>query len=423
MKKAFLLLCAVCCGLFLQSQATGADEAAAPDPVREQATGGNAKAQFKLGNEYFYGTNGRKKNWPLAAYWFRRAADSGLANAQLNYAICLERGLGVEADAAGAVEYYEKAYAQGSVPAGLNLALLLLNESEKNPAADPDRALPILRTLSEKGNAHAKTEWAEYLLKNLKTEDDKTTAFRLLSEAVKSRNAPAKAFRLCADCVYGALGTGKAPSAAEAVRLLKQAAAKNDAESMARLAFFYERGEGVKEDPDLAFALYKKAAAAGLPLAQYKYADGIADGREPGSGLAAALEWYHKAAEAKSPQALHKLGLFALKGIGMDQPDKAKAAEFFSAAARLGYAPGQYNLACMFAEGDGIPQNDEAAFFWFEQAAKRRHPAAMRRIARCHFEGKGCPKNSQTAFEWLKYAADSGDPEAQLLMERLSNRR
>ncbi|MBQ7401097.1 MAG: hypothetical protein IJW07_03565, partial [Lentisphaeria bacterium] len=43
-----------------------AEEAA--DPLRSAAEQGDSTAQYKLGNEYFYGTETRKVNYELAAY-------------------------------------------------------------------------------------------------------------------------------------------------------------------------------------------------------------------------------------------------------------------------------------------------------------------------------------------------------------------
>ena len=72
----FLLLSA---GLFTLSPAVPAEEAAEGDSLRAAAEKGDLSSQFKLANEYFYGTPERRINYTLAAYWYRKVADAGVA--------------------------------------------------------------------------------------------------------------------------------------------------------------------------------------------------------------------------------------------------------------------------------------------------------------------------------------------------------
>ena len=81
---------------------------AAEDELREKALLGDAKSEFALGNEYFYGTETRKANPVLAAHWFRKASDE-IPEAMYNYGFCLEQGMGVDRDPVAAAECYRKA--------------------------------------------------------------------------------------------------------------------------------------------------------------------------------------------------------------------------------------------------------------------------------------------------------------------------
>ena len=60
-----------------------------------------------------------------AAEWYHKAADSGLAQAQFNYALMLEKGIAGKQDTPLAVVYYERAARQGLVEARYNFALML----------------------------------------------------------------------------------------------------------------------------------------------------------------------------------------------------------------------------------------------------------------------------------------------------------
>ncbi len=103
----------------------GADPAE-PVSLRARAEAGEKEAQFELANEYFYGDRTLPRSLDLAAYWFRKAADQGLAEAQFNYALCLEQGFGTKKNVPEAMRYYRLAGAQNFAPALLNQAMILL---------------------------------------------------------------------------------------------------------------------------------------------------------------------------------------------------------------------------------------------------------------------------------------------------------
>ena len=68
----------------------------------------------KLGNDYYFGVNGKQINYVKAVEWFRKAAEQGNDVAQYNLAMCYERGEGVVKDLAEAVKWYRKAAEQGN---------------------------------------------------------------------------------------------------------------------------------------------------------------------------------------------------------------------------------------------------------------------------------------------------------------------
>jgi len=64
----------------------------------EAAQGGNADAQYELGNLYYLGRGGIPMDPRLAATWFARAADQGQPQAQVRLADMTARGVGVPQD-------------------------------------------------------------------------------------------------------------------------------------------------------------------------------------------------------------------------------------------------------------------------------------------------------------------------------------
>lgn len=403
---AGLLLCGAFLPLF-------ADRAAESDALRTQAVGGIPEAAFRLGNEYFYGEH-RTRNYTLAAYWYKKAADSGLPEAQFNYACCLESGRGVKPSAADAFAWYQKAAVQGFEPAALRVAKFHLTgirdeHGKMQLRPSPASALEILERLAARSYAPAQMELAAFLMRSNATETERRRAFTLLTAVTAKQECPPAAFRMLADCYF--VGFGCTPDHDKMLKLLNAAAARGDAEAMAKLGYLYEHGKiaAARPDPVKARGYYERAARAGHPMAQFKYAEAVAEGCYPGKGLPEALKWYRKAAANRCPQALFQLGVMYCRGTGVTK-DLPRAADYFFQAAKMGYARAQYNLACLFADGAvGGKPDQEAAFFWFLEAAKRGDAAAQARVADCYLTGTGVDSNVSEAEKWLEKAARQGD--------------
>lgn len=81
---------------------------------------GDAVDQYNLGHSYSNGENVPQDDM-LAAIWYRKAADQGLAEAQCNLGVCYALGKGVPMSAHVAVDWFHKAAMQGEVNAQYNL--------------------------------------------------------------------------------------------------------------------------------------------------------------------------------------------------------------------------------------------------------------------------------------------------------------
>ena len=98
--------------------------------VYEMAKNGDLKSQLDLANSYFYGRTGFKKDYSLAAYWYRKAAVSGSASAQFNLALCYDGGLGVERNEMEAFRHYKLSSEGGLPQAKYNVAVIYLLNNE-----------------------------------------------------------------------------------------------------------------------------------------------------------------------------------------------------------------------------------------------------------------------------------------------------
>lgn len=102
-----------------------------PDPalpdvikqVEEQAFAGAPEAQHDLAAVYTAGHAGVQQDYNRAAYWFRKAADQGIANARYNLGVLHHQGLGTPPNMNEAIYWYDKAAALGHPEAQYNLGI------------------------------------------------------------------------------------------------------------------------------------------------------------------------------------------------------------------------------------------------------------------------------------------------------------
>ncbi len=391
------------------------------DPLREKAAAGDAEAAFFLGNEYFYGEH-RPANYTLAAYWFQKAAEKGIPEAQFNYASCLETGHGVKADPAAAFAWYKKSADQQFEPAMFRIARFYaagLRDTDGKPILMPDHAaaVELLEKLAAVDYEPAELELASLRMKRRASEADHRNAYRLLCKITARKKYSPEAIRMLADCLFS--GVGCEPDQPRAVKLLQRAADLGEPEALAKMGFLYEYGKQVRPDPKTALEYYRKAAEAGHPMAQFKYAEALAEGEVAGKKLGDALPWYRSSAKQNCPQALFRLGVLHYDGTGVTK-DFRQAAKYFFQAAKLGYARAQFNLANMFDHGEITGKPDrEAAFYWYMECAKSGDTRAQRLVAERYLKGLGVDRSISNAEKWLRTAAENGDPAAAQLLREL----
>jgi TPR repeat protein len=94
--------------------------------------------------------------------------------------------------------------------------------------------------------------------------------------------------------------------------------------------------------------------------------------------------------------------------------DFAKAVELWQPLAERGDATAQYFIGTMYAEGKGVPQNDETAFAWFQRAANNGNAVAQYNVGASYSAGAGVKKSDADAAKWFLRAANQGMPYAQL---------
>ena len=143
-----------------------------------------------LGNEYFNGSNGKKKNHAEAMKWYRKAAEKGNANALFRMGYMYENGKSVKKDYAEAMKWYRKAAEKGHAEAIFCIGFLyLLGNGVKH---DYSLAMKCFKKANEKGYARA-AYWVGYMYENGDgVEKDLFEAKKCYKKAAKEGYYPAK---------------------------------------------------------------------------------------------------------------------------------------------------------------------------------------------------------------------------------------
>ena len=108
-------------------------------------------------------------------------------------------------------------------------------------------------------------------------------------------------------------------------------------------------------------------------------------------GYAQALIWYRKAAEQGEAFAQHNLALMYQNGLGVPQ-DYAQALIWYRKAANRGVAAAQHNLGWMYQNGQGVPRTMRRP----PCGTERPQPGGRRRAAQSgvmYGKGQGVPQD------------------------------
>jgi localization factor PodJL len=166
------------------------EEAIGPSKLRDAASVGDPNAQFVIATRYLNGEN-VPIDYSKAAYWYGKAAASGLAPAQYRVATLYERGKGVGKDMKAALSWYERAGSLGNVKAMHNAAVIAAG----NEAGGPDylRAYKWFSLAAAHGLKDSEFNLAVLIERGLGTKADPAEALFWYSAAAAQQDPDAQA--------------------------------------------------------------------------------------------------------------------------------------------------------------------------------------------------------------------------------------
>lgn len=127
---------------------------------------------------------------------------------------------------------------------------------------------------------------------------------------------------------------------------------------------------------------------------------------------AAIVDYYQFSADKGDAEATMNLATLYYYGARGLQQDLTKAAALFLKAYELGANGGAYHLGHIYNHGIGVPQENDTAFKYLNEAMQEGNTAAQNELAYMYLEGKGTERNPEHAVELFKTAAKQGSMEA-----------
>ena len=128
--------------------------------------------------------------------------------------------------------------------------------------------------------------------------------------------------------------------------------------------------------------------------------------------FAAALREWRPLAEEGDARAQYYLGVMYANGEGVPENDR-QAAYWFRKSARQGNSQSQYHLGILYANGEGVPEDDPQAVYWFRKSAKQGDARAQFNLGVIYEFGEGVPEDDRQAVNWYRQAAEQGHARAQ----------
>lgn len=123
------------------------------------------------------------------------------------------------------------------------------------------------------------------------------------------------------------------------------------------------------------------------------------------------IEWFEKEAATGNTQAQYDLACIYRNGEGVPQ-DYAKSVLWLLKAAEGGHLIAQYDLGISYARGEGVSKDLAKSVQWHTTAARSGLSISQHILGLAYLYGNGVDQDSKIAFMWFQEAANRGWAEA-----------
>ena len=202
----------------------------------------------------------------------------------------------------------------------------------------------------------------------------------------------------------------------EALEALEAYAERGDAAAMQILGDVYALGKFADQDKDRAVEYYERSIEAGGAFAAYRLAEAYRSGSLVDQDQTKAVELYRSAAKKGVEDAKVKLAEAMLFGDGIEQ-DADQGLAALNELAVAGNQTALNTLGNVYSMPSGpVDQDGEKAVSFFDQAAKAGNLFAKVRLAELYADGEIVPEDNNAALQNLQEAVDGGLEYARLVL-------
>ncbi len=330
---------------------------------------------------------------------YEKAAKMGEAEAQFEYAGCLEGGIGIKKSHANAIVWYKCAARQGLPKAQYRLADMLLSDCEEN-AGGSEYAYFWLRVAAEFGNTQAQYRLAHCYADGQGVGASPKYTLYWLAQSAEGGNDTA-ACEIAEIFLDGTLVGGSNPEVA------RWFLAKHEGSSKRAHALLSRLGQGIAESPDTVikvrrceerFQLGVKAIKEKEPLIAYKF--------------------FRMSADEGYIPAYDKLAVCYINGLGVS-PNAEEGVRLLHYADERGCTAATLHLGDCYADGL-IEKNNEKAMEYYVKAAESGNAQAQCCLANCYFDGRITEQDITLASVWYEKASAQGYEEAIVKMKKIN---
>jgi TPR repeat protein len=338
-------------------------------------------------------------------------ATQGDASAQYQLGLLYYQGLGISQNYDEASHWYKQSGTQGNADAQYSLGNMFLMGEGVNQ--DDSKAIAWYEKAAEQGHVAARhnadnlkrvtanesvsADEIESALENEQTEDRLDASGEVIVEEPPKKGFFGRLFgkkdesEEAATEENVAVVQGPLPEIQpEEVSEIEEAEVEVEEEVKEKKKGFFGRLFGKKDEEVLAEAETEVAESQSAPSAEV-----IGEPEQSFEEAIASVKEYDK-------------GLAYSFGDGVPQDNKAAFAAF-SRSAELGHAPAQYKTGVAYAYGEGVDKDSEQAVYWYKKAAEQGYVLAQRNLGVMYMSGNGIEQNKPLAFAWHSIVADSGN--------------
>src|SRR5260221_833643 len=178
------------------------------------------------------------------------------------------------------------------------------------------------------------------------------------------------------------------------------------------LGRLYESGQGVEKDVAAAVQWYRRAAEQDLDVAQQH----LVSIYRKGEGTVApnpieSTKWLERLAQGGNVPAMADLGTVYLQGIGVEKNAKI-AHDWYLRGASLGSGEALFNLGLLYQSGYSGEADFKRAADYYNRAANLNSGRAMMGLGDLYANAQWVSRSRVQALSWYELAADRGVAEA-----------